>query len=195
MLDNVHEGGGWRSLECKCDMCVSCIGMDARLAAQKGCDDGGSRAAAADRTLGESLLDGHDEGFVVVNAGGGQNGSVQGIRAFAKGCDGRTGGRCGIDGFAHGRLAAVGGSVQALAESGVGARGGFVRLGLGEFLRVLDVPLLEGALDGEEGDEAQGLVLRCGVSDRGGGARYGGEGSRAVILEVAEDEGGGKAGS
>jgi hypothetical protein len=166
---------------------------DAGLAAHVG--GGGGRGGLAGGGLGKALLHRSDEGAVVGDAGGAEDGTVEDVGLLSEGLDGGPRGGAGVVRPSHGRLGAVGGAVQLLGQDGKDVGVGGLGLLSGDGLGILDVPRLKGAGGGEEGDEAGGLVGGGGVSDGGAVPVGGGEGRGAILLEVAQDEEAGEAGA
>lgn len=193
LLHNVEQSRALGPLEGEGNVGLTDGGRDASLAAHVG--GGGGCGGLTDGRLGKALLHRSDEGSMVGNAGGAEDGPVENVGILAEGLDGGGRGGVGVVRPPHGRLGAVGGTVQLLGEDGEDVGVGGLGLLPGDGLGVLDVPGLEGAGGGEEGDEAGGLVGGGGVADGGTVPVGGGEGRGTVLLEVAQDEEAGEAGA
>ena len=194
LLHNVEEGGALGSLKGEGYVGLADGGRDAGLPTHVG-GGRGRRGGLADGGLGQALLHRSDEGAMVGDAGGAKDGTVEDVGLLPEGLDGGRRGGVGVVRPAHGRLGAVGGTVQLLGEDGKDAGVGGLGLLPGDGLGVLDVPRLERAGGGEEGDQPGGLVRGGGVADGGAVPVGGGEGGGVVLLEVAKDEEAGEAGA
>lgn len=142
----------------------------------------------------EAVSDGSDEGVVVGDAGGGEDGVRGGVGACAEGCDGGGGGVLGVEGSACGGFGAVGRGVKLVGEYRLSVARRLIRDYIRQLHRFLHIPLLETALGREERHQSLRLI-RSAREPQPRTARPSREAVRfrSVVLQIAKDYQGGQA--